>query len=235
MQVPSLVLLSWGDAGWGDEIARGLGITLALAICAYSGGLLIGTVGAGAALSRRAFLRRLAGAYGIVFRAVPELVIISLIYFGGGLALRGAASLFGSDRLIEIGPFASGVIALGLVQGAYAAQVIAGAVEAVPKGQKEAAAALGLSSTAATLRVVAPQAARLALPGLANLWMTVLKETALVSAIGLEDLLRAAGLAAAATRQHFLFYTAVVVLYLCVTGLAMLFISRLERTPLAGH
>jgi ABC-type arginine transport system permease subunit len=124
---------------------------------------------------------------------------------------------------------------LGLVSGAYGTEVLRGAVLAVPRGQSDAARAVGLSRARVFFLVVLPQAWRIALPGLGNLWMTMLKETALVSVIGLQDLVREAGLAAASTRQPFPFFAAVALGYLVLTALSMVAMVRLERHVHRGY
>lgn len=223
-----LSLLVWGDAGWLDELAFGFFVTLQLATAAYLVGLLIGILGASAKRSRRPILRGAASTYSTIFRAIPELVVISLIYFGGSIAIGHALRPLGVTGYVEVNAFASGVAALGLVQGAYQTEVLRGALQSLPVGQWEAGQALGLRRAQLFFLVILPQVWRLALPGMSNLWMTVLKGTALVSVIGLEDLLRAAALGAASTRAPFPFYTAVVLGYLFITAVSNQIVAVLE-------
>jgi His/Glu/Gln/Arg/opine family amino acid ABC transporter permease subunit len=228
-------LFVWGDQGWGDEMARGVLVTFELAAGAYLLGLLIGMFGAIARRSEVRGLRHLAAGYSTAFRALPELVVISIIYFGGSLAVGEVLAWFGGGGYVEVDALTSGILALGLVQGAYQTEVFRGAIEAVPAGQWEAARAMGLSHGVTFFKVILPQLWRLAFPGMSNLWMTVLKETALVSAIGLEDIVRSAQMAAASTRSPFIFFTAVVVAYLAITAVSNSLIAKLEVRVNRGY
>jgi len=228
-------LFVWGDQGWGDEMARGVLVTLELAAGAYLLGLLIGIFGAIARRSELRGLNRLAAGYSTAFRALPELVVISIIYFGGSMAVGEVLSWFGDAGYVEVDALTSGIFALGLVQGAYQTEVFRGAIQAVPDGQWEAARAIGLGRSVTFFKVILPQVWRLAFPGMSNLWMTVLKETALVSAIGLEDVVRSAQMAAASTRSPFIFFTAVVVAYLVITAVSNAVIAKLEIRVNRGY
>lgn len=228
-------LFVWGDQGWGDEMGRGVLVTLELAAGAYLFGLVTGVFGAIARRSGLRVLHYLAAGFSTAFRALPELVVISIIYFGGSLAIGEVLSWFGSGGYVEVGAMKSGILALGLVQGAYQTEVFRGAIDAVPAGQWDAARSLGLNNRVTFFKVILPQLWRLAFPGMSNLWMTVLKETALVSAIGLEDVVRSAQMAAAATRSPFIFFTAVVVAYLVITAVSNWAIAKLEVRVNRGY
>ena len=228
-------LFVWGDQGWGDEMARGVLVTFELAAGAYLLGLFIGIFGAIARRSDVRGLSHLAAGYSTAFRALPELVVISIIYFGGSLAAGEVLSWFGSGGYVEVDALTSGILALGLVQGAYQTEVFRGAIQAVPAGQWEAARAIGLGFGITFFKIILPQVWRLAFPGMSNLWMTVLKETALVSAIGLEDVVRSAQMAAASTRSPFIFFTAVVMAYLAITAFSNSVIAKLEVRVNRGY
>lgn len=224
-----LGLFAWGDTGWGDELIRGIGVTCQLAVLSYLLGITIGLVGAIARLSRIRVLVAIAKLYRLIFCSFPDLLIIALIFFGGSQFIRFILAPFGFNGYIEFDAFASGVIALGLVTGAYAIDVIRGAVQAVPIGQWEAAKALGFSQQRLFPAVILPQALRLALPGLDNLWIGNLQSTALVSVLGLDDLVRVAGLAGASSQQSTLFYGFVGITYFglkMLSGYGMKFIQR---------
>lgn len=225
----------WGDQGWGDEMGRGVLVTLELATGAYLFGLVTGMFGAIARRSGVRVLEYLAAGYSTAFRALPELVVISIIYFGGSLAIGEVLSWFGRAGYVEVGALTSGILALGLVQGAYQTEVFRGAINAVPAGQWDAARSMGLNNWVTFFKVILPQLWRLAFPGMSNLWMTVLKETALVSAIGLEDVVRSAQMAAASTRSPFIFFTAVVVAYLAITAVSNWGIAKLEVRVNRGY
>jgi His/Glu/Gln/Arg/opine family amino acid ABC transporter permease subunit len=223
----TLLLFSWGSKGWGDELVLGALVTAEVALVAFAGGLLLGLIGAIGKLSGR-LSYALAHGYSVVFRGLPELLVISLIYFGGSLAIRALLAPFGFRGYIEFNPFVSGTLALALVMGAYATELFRGAILSVDEGQVQAASALGLHRWHAFFLVILPQAFRIALPGLSNLWMTILKNTALLSVIGLVDMVRAAQLGAASTRMPFPFFTAVAVGYIVLTYLSQIAIRRIE-------
>lgn len=220
-------LLAYGS-GWGDELVRGLGLTLAIAILAYCFGTLFGFLAALGEISQSRALARLLTGYAAAMRSLPELLVIFFLYFGGGYLLGVILIPFGHAGFVEVSGFWSAVLALALVQGAYASEVFRGAILAVPRGLGEAAAALGLRPRQVTLTIVAPMALRYAFPGLANLWMVVIKNTPLVSVVGLEDFVRAAGTAGQNTKHYFLFYGTVIAVYLVLSAISMAAQARIE-------
>ncbi|MDA9433562.1 hypothetical protein XH88_17545 [Bradyrhizobium sp. CCBAU 51627] len=153
--------------------------------------------------------------YTALVRGVPDLIIIYLIYFGGTVALTKL-----TGRYVDINGFAAGVASLAFIFAAYASDIFRGAIKQVPRGQFDAAHALGLSRRAAFLRIILPQAWRLALPGFGNLAIILIKQTSLISVIGLEELLRASSVISGATRQPFLVYSVTAILYLIMTSFA---------------
>lgn len=215
--------------GFGDQIVVGAMTTLRVATASLVLGIGVGLLGATAKLSRLQALRRLADAYTTMVRGVPELLIILILYFGGTVALT---ALFG--RYIEVDAFAAGVFSLTIVFGAYATEVFRAAIQAVPAGQIEAAQALGLSKALTWRVVVVPQMWRYALPGLGNLWLTLLKDTALVSVVGLEDLMRKTGVAAGSTHDPLTFYSVAAGLYLFFTSISLMGLTLLERRANRG-
>jgi His/Glu/Gln/Arg/opine family amino acid ABC transporter permease subunit len=222
-----LTLFIYGG-GWGDELLRGFGLTIALSIVAFLLGTAAGLAAALGELSRWRLLSAVLQGYGAVIRSLPELLIIFLLYFGGSLALQKALAPFGIDGYVEVSAFWAGAIALAIIQGAYASEVFRGAILAVPRELPEAAAALGLKRWMIFCRVTLPIAARFAFPGLCNLWMVVIKNTALVSAVGLEDLIGAAGTAGENTKHYFTFYFTVLIAYLLLSGGTMAMQSAMQ-------
>jgi polar amino acid transport system permease protein len=214
-----LDLFAWGR-GWGDELAYGLLLTFEAAFAAYALGLLIGLAAAYGELSRLKPLRWLAKGYGLVFRSVPELLIIFLFYYGGAFALRAALSPFGVGR-IDLSAFAAGVAALAMIQGAYASQIFRGAILAVPRGMVEAALSLGLHRWQVQLKVTLPLALRYAFAGLVNLWVNVIKTTPLLAAIGIEDFVRAADKAGQNTKAYFAFFLVILAVYLVISAFTL--------------
>ena len=222
-------LLGWGDAGWGDEMLRGALMTIAVAVCAYALGIVIGSGLAACKLSEWWALRLLAEIYTTVIRGIPELLVIYLVFFGGGALLRTITSgVFGYDGYIDPPLFITGMVCIGVSAGAYNAEVIRGAVLAVPKGQLEAAKAVGMSTRQRFWRVLLPQVARYALPGLGNVWQLTLKDTSLISVIGLVEIMRQAAVASGSTKQPFTFYLVAAMLYLGLTSMSNRGFIRLE-------
>lgn len=215
--------------GFGEQIAAGAMTTLRVATTSLVLGIGVGFAGAVAKLSRSSPLRWLAEAYTTIVRGVPELLVILILYFGGTVAL---SALFG--RYVEVDAFAAGVFALTIVFGAYAAEVFRSAIQSIPSGQIEAAHALALSTGAIWRLVILPQMWRYALPGLGNLWLTLLKDTALVSVVGLEDLMRKAGAAAGTTHDPLTFYLVAACIYLSFTSISLVGMTLLERRANRG-
>jgi octopine/nopaline transport system permease protein len=221
-------LLSFGAAGWGDEMLRAAAMTLAVSISSVLLGLVFGTLGAAAKLSVIPPLRWLAEGYTTIARGVPELLVIYLLFFGGSGAVMFVAALFGYDGYIELNAFTIGTFAIGAISGAYSTEVIRGAVLAVPAGQIEAAKAIGMARGLMFRRILFPQVARYALPGLGNVWQFTLKDTALISVTGLVEIMRQAHIAAGSTRQPFTFYLVAAALYLVLTTFSNYGFQRAE-------
>jgi octopine/nopaline transport system permease protein len=221
-------LLSFGDAGWGDEMLRAALMTLAVSLASMAVGLVSGTLGAAAKLSEIPPLRWLAEGYTTIARGVPELLIIYLLFFGGSGAVMFVARLFGYQGYIELNAFTIGTTAIGAISGAYSTEVIRGAVLAVPPGQIEAAKAIGMQRALMFRRILFPQVARYALPGLGNVWQITLKDTALISVTALVEIMRQAHIAAGSTRQPFTFYLVAAVLYLVLTTFSNYGFQRAE-------
>ncbi|KQY73956.1 ABC transporter [Ensifer sp. Root142] len=215
--------------GFGDQIAAGALTTLRVALTSLVLGILVGLCGAMAKLSRFQILKRSADAYTTIIRGVPELLLILILYFGGTVAMT---AMFG--RYVEVDAFAAGVFSLTIVFGAYATEVFRAAIRAVPVGQIEAAQALGLSTPHTWRLVILPQMWRYALPGIGNLWLTLLKDTALVSVVGLEDLMRKTGVAAGSTHDPLTFYSIAAGLYLSFTSVSLVGLTLLERRANRG-
>ena len=229
-----LDLFRFGDQGWGDELAIGTGVTLTLALASLGLGLVLGLLGAGAKMSRFAALRLLAEVYTTAIRGIPELLVIFLVYYGSGFGIQWAARLVGYDQYIEVSSFAAGVVALGLVFGAFATEVFRGAFQAIPRGQFEAAQALGLRRLTVFRRITLPQVWRHALPGLGNLWVSLLKDTSLVSVIALDELVRKTNIAIGFEKRPFTFYMAAALIFCVLTLVSMRLQHHAERRARRG-
>lgn len=229
-----LSLLAFGDTGWGDEIATGLFVTVALALATLPLGIVAGLALALAKRGNDPALRLSANIYTTLFRGLPELLTLFLVFYGGQNLINTLTEAVGWAQ-ITLSSFVSGMIALGFVFSAYASEVFLSAFRAIPTGQAEAGRALGLTRFMILRLVTFPQLIRIALPGLSNVWLNLLKDTALVSVIGLADILRQTGVAARVTREPFFFFALACVLYLLLTLLSSLAIGRIDRWAHRGE
>lgn len=229
-----LQLLSYGPTGWGDEIAAGAWLTIRLAVATLPVGLALGLIIALAKRSRSVLLRGLSEAFSTVFRALPELLTLFIVFYGGQILMQSVVRLF-TDRSVEANGFVAGMIALGLVFAAYASEVFTAAFNGIPKGQWEGASAIGLSRGKTLRLVILPQLLRLALPGLSNLWLVLLKDTALVSVIALNDLIRMTSVAVGTTKEPFFFYFVACMIYLALSIISSFGIGAIERWAERGE
>jgi arginine/ornithine transport system permease protein len=213
--------------GYLPAILDGLLVTLQVSATSLAIACLFGLIGASAKLSTSVAARWTAEVYTTLIRGLPELVLMLLIFYGGQIGINRLAESQGWGY-IDIPPFAAGVITIGFIFGAYLTETFRGAILAVPKGQAEAGHAFALSQGQVLWRIVLPQMVRHAIPGFANNWLVMLKASALVSLIGLNDMVNRAGLAAASTREPFTFYMAVAVIYLALTSVSIFLLSHLE-------
>ncbi|MEM6680431.1 MAG: ABC transporter permease subunit [Pseudomonadota bacterium] len=209
-------------------LAEGTAVTIALALLSLALATALGAIGAAAKLSGNLAADWTARGYTTLVRGVPDLVLILLIYFGGQRLLNVTAQAIGFDH-IEVSKFGAGVFAIGFIYGAYLTETFRGAYQSVPKGQGEGAKALGLDPLTTLRLVVLPQLMRLALAGYANVWMVLVKSTAVVSVIGLSDLVGLADKAGKSTRQQFWFYLAVLLVYLAITIVSEQVLGRVEK------
>ncbi len=207
--------------GFGTQLWLGVLITLQVAAGVLLLGLVFGVLGAAMKLSGSRLARGLASTYTTVVRGIPELLVVLIIYFGTAGMLTTLAGWFGHDEYLELSPFAAGVIALGIAFGAYATEVFRGAIQAIPAGQLEAAVACGMSRAQVFFRITLPQAWRVAIPGLGNLFQVLLKDTSLVSVVGLEELMRKSQIAISNTKEPFTFYLVAAIIYLAITLIVM--------------
>lgn len=227
-------LLSLSPPGWGGNLLRGLVHSLEIAFGAFGFGLLIGLAGAYGKLYGGPVLRDLLAVYTTVVRAVPELVLILILYYVGSDLINQASAALGYGR-IEISGVAAGIWVLGVVQGAYATEVLRGAIKAVPIGQIEAARAFGMPPMKMLWRVTIPAMLPFAIPGLANLWLIATKDTALLAIVGFNELTLETRQAAASTRAYFTFFLAAGALYLMVTLMSGRVFAWLERWARRGQ
>ncbi|MBD8600221.1 ABC transporter permease [Pseudomonas sp. NPDC078416] len=229
----NLGLSAFSLKGFGPLLLQGTWMTVKLSVMSLLLAIVLGLLGASAKLSKAAVLRVPAQIYTTLIRGVPDLVLMLLIFYSLQTWLTTLTNAMEWDY-IEIDPFSAGVITLGFIYGAYFTETFRGAILAVPRGQVEAATAYGLSRSQRFRMVVFPQMMRFALPGIGNNWQVVLKATALVSIIGLADLVKAAQDAGKSTYQLFYFLVIAALIYLVITSVSNFALRWAERRYAAG-
>ena len=227
--------LSFSDGGWGDELLSGLGVTLSLAVATLPVGLLLGLLVAAITIFGRPVPRAMAVTFTTTIRGLPELLTLFIIYHGVGLGINSLLKWYSPQSgYFELSPFLAGVLALGMVFGGYASEVLRGAWQALDHGQLEAAQTLGVRRFTIFRLIELPQMLRLALPGLGNLWINLLKDTALVSVIALNDLMRMANVAVGTTKKPFVFFLTVCLIYWAICILFECCLARMEKRANRG-
>ncbi len=229
MMLDIFKLLGFGPEGWGQPLLLASGVTVTAAICGFALGGILGVCGAALKLSRHGALRLIGQLYTTVFRGIPEILVVYLFYFGGSVVLTKVMNLGGFPGFFSLPSFVMGVLAIGIVSGAYQTEAFRAGFLRLERGQIETAAACGMPPLLRLRRIIAPQTLRFALPALGNIWQSVLKETSLLSVIGLTELLRQAGIAAGSTRQPLLFYGVVALIFLAIGKLTGLGLAQAER------
>jgi polar amino acid transport system permease protein len=205
---------------------QGSVITIKLFMLGFLLALILGTVVGIGSLSRNIIVQGAYRVYLSIITGVPSLLIIFLIYYGGGAMLT---RVVGHSRSFDVTPFSAGVASLTIVYSVYIAELVRGAVRNLPHGQFEAAAALAIRPWAAWLYIIIPQLVRLALPGLINIWLVVLKDTPLVSLAGLNELVGTAKIAAGATKKPFLFFITASLFFILFSAVTLQLSALLER------
>jgi His/Glu/Gln/Arg/opine family amino acid ABC transporter permease subunit len=214
--------------GYGWLLWDGVQLTIMVSVVSMAGAIIVGLLAALVKLGRSRHWALVVEVYTTVVRGVPELVLLLLVYYGVPTLVQDMAAALGYNFVITINPFAAGIATITFIYGAFACEVFRGAYLNVPAGQHEAAAVLGLNRMAALRLVILPQVFRYALPGLGNVWMVLVKATALISIIQLPELMRNADVAARATRMPFTFFFAACLVYLAITLASMWAQARAE-------
>lgn len=219
--------------GYEGQILQGTISTIVLALSSLVVAFILGMATAVAKVFGNRFFKFLATIYTTLIRSVPDLVLMLLIFFGIQILLNSITDALGINQ-INLDPFVTGVLTIGFVYGAFFGETFRGAFLAVPKGQYEAAKAYGLSQHRTMWHIMFPQMMRYALPGVGNNWLIVLKATALVSILGLQDLVLVTQEAGRATQKMFLFIFVAGAIYLLLTTISNIFLYWLERRYSAG-
>ncbi|MFD1554797.1 ABC transporter permease [Paraburkholderia silviterrae] len=231
----SIALLGFGHGSWGLALLQGAFVTIALALCCLPFGLALGLLVAVGSRSRSTLARGTAYGFSTVFRGLPELLTLFLVYYGFEITIEQIFAAAHIDADVSINPFFAAFVALSVVLAAFSSEVWLGAFKSIHKGQYEAAHALGLSKSKTFFSIVLPQLLRIALPGLSNNWLTLLKDTALVSTISLVDVMRQTNLAVSETKEPILFYGAACAIYLFFSALSGRLFAFAEHHFGRGH
>ena len=211
-----------------SSILYGALLTVGVSLVSLVVASILGLMGAAAKLSGKPPLVALATVYTTIIRGIPDLVLMLLVFYGGSIGLNNLLEALGSDVTPDINPFTAGVLTLGFIYGAYMTETFRGAILAIPRGQFEAGAAFGMSPRQVFLRITAPQMVRYALPGFTNNWLVLIKATALVSLIGLQEMTYLAKQASAATRSPFAFFLFTAGLFLIYTWVSLVVLRKLN-------
>jgi arginine/ornithine transport system permease protein len=221
-------------SGYWFNILQGTWLSVQVALGSLVVAIALGLLGASAKLSPQPLWRWLGVSYSTLIRGVPDLVLMLLIFYGGQIGLNATLEAMGSDLYIDINPFIAGVLTIGFIYGAYMTETFRGAILAIPKGQAEAGLAFGMSPARVFFTITLPQMVRLALPGFTNNWLVLLKSTALVSLLGLQDLTYLAKQAGAAARgtvpnAPLLFMAVAAALYLALSTVSLIALRQVEK------
>ncbi|MCB2001392.1 MAG: ABC transporter permease [Burkholderiaceae bacterium] len=210
------------------SILQGALLTVGVSLAALAVSIVLGLMGAAAKLSGNKPLVALATVYTTIIRGIPELVLMLLVFYGGSIGINTLLEMSGTDMTLDIEPFSAGVMTLGFIYGAYMTETFRGAILSIPRGQFEAAAAFGMGPVQAFIRITLPQMVRYALPGFTNNWLVLIKATALISLIGLQEMTYLAKQASAATRSPFAFFLFTGALFLLYTWVSLSVLRRLH-------
>jgi polar amino acid transport system permease protein len=227
-------LLAYHPPGWGKNLLEGAISTLEISICAYAVGLALGLGGALGKLTGGRSLRIILDAYTTLVRALPELLLIVMLYYLGTDTLNRVLASFGFEAM-RINGFVAAVAVLGFVQGAYSTEVLRGAIQAIPIGQVEAAKAFGMGPFLRFRRIILPAMLPFAIPGLSNLWLNITKDSALVAVVGYSELTLQTRQAAGGTKHYFLFFAVSAMIYLVISLASLRLFGWLDRYVRRGQ
>ena len=222
-------LIGFGEQGRGGILLWATCMTLTVTAASLCVGAVLGAIIATAKLSASRPARWAGDAYTTLFRGAPELLVIYLVYFGGSQAVTAVGKWLNYEGFLGLPSFLAGAIAVGLISGAYQAEVYRGAYQAVSRGEIDAARSIGMGTVLRFRRILVPQILRFSLPGLGNVWQLSLKDSTLISVTGLAELMRTSQIAAGSTKQYFLFFVVGGALYLVLTTLSDRIFNFAER------
>lgn len=223
-----------------SPLASAAGMTVGLAVSALVVGLFLAMIFAAWESARLRPVAWLGTGLVTLFRGLPEILVVLFVYFGASQLLLTLSDGFNVNlglfsfpvqmeiENFDVSPFLCGVIALSILYASYASQTLRGALKAVPVGQWESGQALGMKKPAIFFRLILPQMWRHALPGLGNQWLVLLKDTALVSLISVNDIMLQTKSIAARTQEPFTWYLLAAAIYLVITLLSQQVLKRID-------
>lgn len=215
---------------WLESFMWGALVIVRVFVVAFALTILWGILGASAKLSGHRILSRIANVYTTVLRGTPELLVVLILYFGSSVTLTWLAKKYDPNlKFLDIPPFWAGALAISLIVGAYATETFRGALQGIDRGQTEAARALGLNRWQMFFHVKLPQMWRLALPGLGNHMNSIIKDTSLLSVIGVQEITYTADMATSLTGKPFTMYMVVAAIYLAFTSIVVTTVAVLEK------
>ena len=215
-------------------LLAGTAVTIQLAIGSLLLSVVLGLIGASAKLANNPVSQRIAAGYTTLVRGVPDLVLMMLLFYGGQQIVNDLGDATGLWDYVEINQLTAGIASIGFVFGAYMTETFRGAILAIPRGQIEAGISCGMMPFTIFYRITWPQMVRHALPSFTNNWLVLVKATALVSVIGLHDLVWNASTAGRSVREPFTFMFAVLIIYLILTAISDVGLRWLDRRYSVG-
>lgn len=224
-----IALFGFGPSGWGGALSAAALVTVTLTCSAFALALVLGSLFASLQLSGHRLRVALAKLYIVIFRGAPDILVIYLMYFGGNQLLKSLSEALGLGLTLEMNSYLAGVIAIGLVSGASLCEVLRGGYQALPKGAIEAAVVCGMPKRKTFTRIIVPMILRDVLPSLSNQWQIAIKSTAVVSAIGLVEVMRQVAIASGSTRQYLLFACAGALIFLLLSAVSEMVFRLAER------
>lgn len=205
-------------------LLAGIKMTVLISLIALAIGMVLGLVSCLLSISKNVILRFISGVYIWIIRGTPMIVQAFIIYFGMPQLIQKLI-----NPAFRLAPFTAGIITLSLNAGAYLSEIFRGGIQAVNKGQKEAARSLGLSEARTLFKIVLPQAFKVALPSMVNQFIITIKDTSILSVIGLADIVNKAKIYVGKSYQFFATYIYVAIAYLIVISILMVISKYLEK------
>ena len=221
--------------GYSGLIFGGLKQTLSVGLVAMVLATIIGMLGAIAKTSDKPVLRAILTFYTATIRGIPELILLLLFFYGLPTMVQDFGKQLGFEFILDFNSFIAGTCTLAFIYGAFSTEVFRGAFNAIPRGQIEAADAMGMRPIDVFFRIKLPQAIRFAIPGMSNVLMLLIKATALISVIQLDEVMRMTKIAANATHKPFTAYLFAALVYLGITVVSMGVQKLLEKRYARGY